>query len=140
MKVKELMTSKLSFCTSETSLQEVAKMMKDEDCGAIPVVDNKDSLAPKGIITDRDIVIRSLADSKNPMDLKVSDCMTSNVFTIDSESNVEDCYSLMSEHQVRRIIVIENGKVKGIVAQADIAVKASEIETAKVVERVSQPA
>lgn len=139
MKVSEIMTSKLSFCTSDTSLQEVAKMMKAEDCGAIPVVDNSSACSPKGIITDRDIVIRSLADGKNPMDLKAGDCMSEKVVTVDCNADVKECYDLMSEHQLRRIIVTKEGKVAGIVAQADVAVKGSESEAAKVVEKVSTP-
>lgn len=139
MKVSEIMTSKLSFCTSDSSLQEVAKMMKSEDCGAIPVVDNSDSCSPQGIITDRDIVIRTLAEGKNPMDLKASDCMSEKVVTVDCEADVKECYALMAEHQLRRIVVTKQGKVAGIVAQADVMVKGNESEAAKVVEQVSQP-
>lgn len=140
MRVHEVMTIHLSECTAETKIADVAKMMLDEDCGAIPVVESKDNPKPVGIITDRDIVIRSVALGKNPLEMKASECMTSEVFTIGEDDQLSDCYDVMINNKVRRVIVLDsNGSVKGIVAQADIAVNAPDADTAGVVERISQP-
>lgn len=139
MKVREIMTTHLSCCTPETSLEDVSKMMLSEDCGAIPVVDNKNGGKPIGIITDRDIVLRSIAKGRDPMQLKAYDCMTKEIFTVEMDEDVEQCYHLMIDNQVRRVVVTENGEAKGIVAQADIATKAPDADTASVVERVSEP-
>lgn len=139
MKVKEIMTKDPACCTTDSSLQEAAKMMKDNDCGCIPVVENKDSNKPVGVITDRDICCRTVAEGKNPLDLTVKDAMTSNVETIKADSSVEDCCNLMEEKQIRRVVVVDdNGGCCGIVAQADIAINANEHKTAEVVQEVSK--
>ena len=140
MRVHEVMTIHLSECTAETKIADIAKMMLDEDCGAIPVIESQDNPKPVGIITDRDIVIRSIALGKNPLEMKASECMTSEVFTIDEDAQLSDCYDVMINNKVRRVIVLDsNGSVKGIVSQADIAVNAPDADTAGVVERISQP-
>lgn len=140
MRVHEVMTIHLSECTVETKLTDVAKMMLDEDCGAIPVIESKENPKPVGIITDRDIVIRSIALGKNPLEMRASDCMTSEVFTIDEDAQLADCYDVMINNKVRRVVVLDGkGLIKGIVSQADIAVNAPNADTAGVVERISQP-
>lgn len=139
MKVKEIMTKDPACCTTDSSLQEAAKMMKDNDCGCIPVVESKDSGKPVGVITDRDICCRTVAEGKNPLNLTVGDAMTSNVETIKADSSVEDCCNLMEEKQIRRVVVVDdNGGCCGIVAQADIAINANEHKTAEVVQEVSK--
>lgn len=137
--VKDIMTKNPTCCTSDNSLQEAAKMMKDNDCGCIPVVENTDSKKPIGVITDRDIAIRTVAEGKNPMDLKVKDAMTSSVETVKVDSSVEDCCNLMEDKQIRRVVVVDNdGGCCGIVAQADVATKSTDNKTAEVVEKVSK--
>ena len=139
MNVKEIMTKNPACCTAETSLQETAKMMVKNDCGCIPVVENESDKKPIGTITDRDIVIRTIAEGKNPLDLKVGDVMTKNVVTVSPDDSVEDCCAKMEENQIRRIIVVdEKGSCCGMVAQADIATKASDSITDEVVEKISQ--
>ena len=81
-KVKEIMTEKPACCTSHTSLQAVAKMMCDNDCGEIPVVDDLETLKPVGVITDRDITCRAVAVGKNANELTASDSMTSHCITV----------------------------------------------------------
>jgi CBS domain-containing protein len=139
MQVKEIMTDDPACCTPATGLQEVAKMMVDNDCGCIPVVDGEDSKMPVGMITDRDITCRVVAQGKNPLDLTARDAMTSTVLSVRSDSNLEDCLKLMEDGQVRRIAVVDgNGAVCGIVAQADVAENASDRATAEVVQEVSR--
>ena len=141
MNVKELMTSDPACCTAETPLQEVAKMMEDCDCGCIPVVDNQENKKPVGMITDRDITIRTVAAGKNPLDLTASDAMTTNAVTVTPETSLEACCNLMEEHQIRRVAVVDkNGSCCGMIAQADIAVNADSRKTAEVVQEVSRGA
>ena len=141
MNVKEMMTSDPACCTADTPLTEVAKMMKECDCGCIPVVDDMKSKKPVGMITDRDITIRTLAEGRNPMDMKASDAMTTNVMTVTPENSLEECCNLMEEHQIRRVAVVDqDGSCCGMIAQADIAVNADSRKTAEVVQEVSKGA
>ena len=141
MNVKEMMTSDPACCTADTPLTEVAMMMKECDCGCIPVVDDMKSKKPVGMITDRDITIRTLAEGRNPMDMKASDAMTTNVMTVTPETSLEECCNLMEEHQIRRVAVVDqDGSCCGMIAQADIAVNADSRKTAEVVQEVSKGA
>lgn len=140
MRVKDLMTEKPFFCTPENDLQEIARIMAEHDCGVIPVIENRESLKPVGVITDRDIVCRSLAKGKDPMDLKVRDCMSTPVVTCSPNAGADECCKLMEENQVRRVVVVDDqGRCCGIVSQADIAEKASSRKTAEVLKDVSRP-
>jgi len=139
MNVKEVMTPDPACCTSDMSLQEVAKLMVDNDCGCIPVVDDTKSKKPVGMITDRDITVRTVAEGKNPLELTVSDAMTANAITVTPLTSLEDCCNVMESNQVRRVAVIdEKGSCCGIIAQADIAVNGDQRKTAEVVQEVSK--
>jgi CBS domain-containing protein len=111
------------------------------DCGAIPVIDDLDHNRPLGIVTDRDIVCRTLATEKNPLEMTAGECMTSPAFTVHPEDTLDDCCQVLEEHQLRRAIVVdEQGTCCGIVAQADVARHAASRKTAELVAEVSQPA
>jgi len=139
MKVNEVMTADPHCCTPETGLHEVAQMMVDRDCGCIPVVDGADSKMPLGMITERDITCRVVAQGKNPLDLTAGDAMTSTVLSVNPETSLQDCLNLMEESQVRRIAVVDKaGRICGIVAQADVAINAGSQKTAEVVQQVSR--
>ncbi len=139
MQVKDIMTGNPSFCTKDTSLTDVARMMVDCDCGAIPVVESNNNPKLVGIVTDRDIVCRTLADGKDPFQMAAGDCMSLDVVTVRPDADVEECARQMQQHQIRRIVVAENGKLCGVVAQADLAKKASPDKTAQTVKKVSEP-
>ena len=140
MKVHELMTKNPVCCMTHTSVEEVARMMCDNDCGEIPVVENE-TLRPIGVVTDRDITCRIVARGKNALELTAGDCMTDHCVTVTPETNLMDCCDLLEENQIRRIIVVdERGKCCGIVSQADIARHAPREQTAEVLREVSQPA
>ena len=140
MNVGEVMTKDPACCSPETSLQDVARMMVDNDCGCIPVV-NAGSNEPVGTITDRDIATRAVAEGKNPLDLKASDIMTSDVVSVKPDTSLEDCCKVMEDHQIRRVLVVDGeGCCCGIVAQADVAANASARNTAEVVQEVSKGA
>jgi predicted transcriptional regulator len=139
MKVKEIMSKDPACCTRETSLQDVAILMVEHDCGEIPVVDSMQSKRPVGVITDRDITVRSVALGKNPLELRARDCMSSPAVTVSPESDLDECCRLMEENQLRRIPVVdESGCCCGIVSQADIARHASEDDAGEVVKEISE--
>jgi len=139
MKVKEIMSKDPACCTRESSLQDVAILMLEHDCGEIPVVDNMQSKRPVGVVTDRDITIRTVALGKNPLELRARDCMSSPAVTVTPETTVDDCCTLMEENQLRRVPVVdESGCCCGIVSQADIARNASKKEAGELVKDVSR--
>jgi CBS domain-containing protein len=140
MQVKEVMTADPACCISETGLQEVAGMMVDHDCGEIPVVEDQETRLPIGVITDRDIVCRTVAQGLNPLDLTVADCMTKPCVTVTPEMSIQECSKIMEDHKIRRVPVVDaDGSCCGIVALADIALYAKRSVTAEVVKEVSEP-
>lgn len=113
-------------------------MMVRCDCGAIPVVENEGSRKPVGVITDRDICCRTIAEGKNPLEMNAGDVMTKNVKTIKPDAAVEECCQVMEHEQIRRVLVVDQeGACCGVVAQADIAMHASEHDVAETVHDVS---
>jgi CBS domain-containing protein len=140
MKVEDIMSGDIEVCTQETELQYVARKMAERDVGAIPIVESTESMKPVGIITDRDIVIRAIARGQNPLERKAGDCMSSSLCFVRPDTDLEQCLELMEEHQIRRMLVVDdNGRVCGIVAQADIAQHANQSDTAELVRDVSEP-
>ena len=139
MQVFDMMTKSPAVCTPETSLTEVARMMVEHDCGAIPVVTSQEEPSPVGIITDRDIVVRIVAHGQSPADRTARDAMSESVATVHGTDSLQDALRVMQENQVRRVPVInEQGHVIGILAQADIALNASDNQTAEVLRDVSE--
>lgn len=137
MQVRDIMTGDPACCSPETSVQEAARLMVENDCGEIPVVDKQG--APVGVITDRDIACRCVAEGKR-LDMPVSEAMSAPAVTVAEDASLDDCCALMEENQVRRVPVVDaNGKCCGIVAQADIARTADEDRTAELVRDVSEP-
>ncbi|MGH8075208.1 MAG: CBS domain-containing protein [Lysobacter sp.] len=138
--LSSVMTAKPACCTADTSLAEVAKLMMQNDCGQIPVVDSHESGKPVGVITDRDIVVRMVAEGRDMGSATASDCMTTPATTVGQDASLADCCAAMEQNQIRRVVVVDdNGAVCGIVAQADIARTGRDEKTAEVVQKVSQP-
>ena len=138
MKVKEIMTASPASCTEDTPLQDIARTMVGRDCGSIPVVRNGRTLA--GIITDRDVVVRAVAEGRNPLTLKAKDCMTSPAISIADDATLNECTDLMESKKIRRVPVVDkSGSLVGIVAQADVARHASQEEAGELVRDVSTP-
>jgi CBS domain-containing protein len=141
MKVKEVMTSDPACCTPDAKLQEVARMMAECDCGIIPVLSDHQSAAVMGVVTDRDIVMRTLSRNKDPFGLTAREVMTNPVMTVTPETSIEDCCRMMEERQVRRAPVVDaRGDCIGMISLADIANHSPEKLTGEVVKQVSQPA
>jgi CBS domain-containing protein len=140
MQVKEVMTADPACCTPDTPLAEVARMMVDNDCGEIPVVENEDSKIPLGVVTDRDIVCRTVAKDINPLDQTAADCMSTPIVTVTPGTTMEECCRIMEEQQIRRVPVVDaEGACCGIVALADLARQTRREVAAEVVKEVSEP-
>jgi CBS domain-containing protein len=120
MKIRELMTTDVRTCAPEDSLQQAAALMSDLDVGIVPVAEGGNKL--HGVITDRDIVVRAVAKGMDINSTKVSDCVSGKVVTISPEATADEAAKLMADNQVRRLPVVENNKLCGIVAIGDLAV------------------
>jgi CBS domain-containing protein len=138
--VRDVMTADVEVANPDTELYYVARMMLERDCGAIPVVDSTDSMHPVGLITDRDIVTRSIAKNSNPLRQRARDCMSTDLATVVADAPVEECLLAMEERQLRRMLVLDNtGRLCGIVAQADLVRHESPDLAAELVKEVSEP-
>ena len=140
MTVNELMTPDPVCCTPQTMLRDVARLMSTNDCGEIPVVESPKHRLLLGVVTDRDIVVRAVADGHNPSETPIGSCMTTtNLVTVTPDTTLDECRKLMEEHQIRRVPVVDGaGVCCGIVSQADVAHRASAGETAELVREVSK--
>jgi CBS domain-containing protein len=142
MRVGDIMTPDPACCTPESTAREAATLMKEHDCGSIPVVENQENRKIVGTITDRDLAIRGLAEGKGP-ETPVRGLMTIAPVTSAPEDEVEIVREVMVARMVRRVPVVDkNGRVVGIVAQADIAREegaASDQEVGRIVEAISEP-
>lgn len=140
MRITEVMTPDPACCPRDMKLPEVARFMRNNDCGEIPVIDSDTSRKLVGVVTDRDIVCRAVAGDMNIPETRVSEVMTPSPVTVSNESDLDECREKMEEHQIRRIPVVDaQGGVCGIVAQADIARLGNMQEIAELVQDVSQP-
>lgn len=134
---REIMTPAPQCCSGETTLNEVANLMVEADCGEIPVTDASNRLI--GVITDRDIVCRAVAKGKNPSSVTAAECMTEPVVVVNEDTSLADVMSVMEENQIRRVPVVDaGGCCCGIISQADVALCANENETGEMVREVSK--
>jgi len=135
MRCRDIMTASVKTATRDMTLQEAAVIMRDGDMGSIPVIEDG-KLA--GIVTDRDIVVRSIADGKGA-DSTIGEAMTAEIFSVRPDDFVFEAIRLMGDKQVRRIPVVgENGELAGIIAMADIALEMEdEREIAETLEEIS---
>lgn len=140
MQVKEMMTRNPACCTPDTSLREVALMMVQKDCGEVPIIEDEESRIPVGVITDRDIVCRTVADNRNPLDLTAADCMSKPIITVTPSMSLEECCRILEEKLIRRVPVVDDrGACVGIVALADIALHTGKNVAGHIVREVSEP-
>lgn len=142
MQVREVMTPNPACCTPDSTLRDVAVMMEQNDCGCIPVVDGHESMHPVGTITDRDIAIRAVAAGQDPINMKASDIMTTDIATVTPQTSIESCFDVMEDREIRRVLVVdEQGKCCGIVAQADVVqTDVNPARTNKVIREISESA
>jgi CBS domain-containing protein len=133
--VREAMTAGVSSVSPSQSLADAAEVMKGQDVGSVPVVE-EGRLA--GIVTDRDIVTRAVAERRNPQAVEVEEIASHDLVTVESEQDLDDALALMARHKVRRLPVLEGGRLVGMLAQADIALGAKEEKVGEMVEQISQ--
>jgi CBS domain-containing protein len=134
--IKDAMTSNPKTVTSDQTVADAAKIMKQEDAGVVPIVEG-DRLV--GVVTDRDITITVVAEGKDPQSTRVTEIASRDLVTVDPQQDLDEALRLMAQHQVRRLPVVEeDGRLVGVVAQADVARHADERKTGEVVEQISQ--
>jgi CBS domain-containing protein len=135
-RIRDLMTKSPRSLESGSTVMEAARLMRDEDAGLIPVVEGEKLV---GTVTDRDIAIRVVAEGKSPESITVGEIASRELVTIDPQQDLDEALRLMARHQIRRLPVVEeDGKLVGIVAQADIARNASDAKTGDLVEDISK--
>ena len=136
-KISELMTPNPCAIDADKPVSYAARMLKDEDVGLAPIVDG-DRLV--GTLTDRDIVTRVVAEGKDPQSVTVREVASTDVVTVDPEQDLNEALRLMASNQVRRLPVVEeDGRLVGVVAQADVAREAKDKQTGDLVQDISQP-
>ena len=136
-KISELMSSNPCAIDGDKPVAYAAKMMKQEDVGLAPVVEG-DRLV--GTLTDRDIVVRVVAEGKDPQAVTVREVASTELVTVDPQQDLDEALRLMAQHQVRRLPVVEeDGRLVGVVAQADVARQDDDARTGEVVEEISKP-
>jgi CBS domain-containing protein len=134
--VRDVMTPNPRTASPEQSVVEAARLMRDEDVGSLPVVED-DRLV--GVVTDRDIVVRVIAEGKEPSSTSVGQVGSRDVVFVTPDQGLDQALAEMARHQVRRLLVVEGDRLVGVVAQADVARTADEVKTGEVVERISEP-
>jgi CBS domain-containing protein len=134
--IRDVMTSNPCSIDAKRSVAYAAKMMQEEDVGLAPIVED-DKLI--GLMTDRDIAIRVVAEGRDPDQIKVRDVASTQLVTVDPQQDLDEALRMMAKHQVRRLPVVEeDGRLVGIVAQADIAREGDDRQTGQLVEEISQ--
>ena len=134
--IRDVMTSNPCAIDANQPVSYAAKMMKDEDVGLAPIVEG-DRLV--GALTDRDITVRVVAEGKDPQTVKVRDVASTDVITVDPQQDLDEALKLMARHQVRRLPVVEeDGRLVGVVAQADVAEEAKPKKVGELVEEISR--
>jgi len=134
--IREAMTSKPCSIDADKPVSYAAKMMRDEDVGLAPIVEGERLV---GVLTDRDIAVRVVAEGRDPDRVKVAEVASRDVVTLDPQQDLDEALRLMAQHQVRRLPVVEeDGRLVGVVAQADVAKEADQGRTGEVVQQISR--
>ena len=135
--VRDAMTQNPRSIGATASVVEAAQLMREGHIGSLPIIDDEQLV---GMITDRDITTRVVAAAADPAMTSVEDVYSRDLISVEPEADLEDALQLMARHQIRRLPVVENGRLVGIVAQADIALSENEQRTGELVEAISKPA
>jgi CBS domain-containing protein len=134
--IREVMTENPSTCEPSTPASEAAKVMARENVGSIPVVEGGRLV---GVVTDRDLVVRVLAEERDPQTTTVGETASKDVVAVGPDTDLDEALRLLARHQVRRLPVVEGDRLVGIVAQADVARQGDDRDTGHVVEQISRP-
>ena len=134
--IRDAMTEDPRSIGASASVVEAARLMREEHIGSLPVTDDEQLV---GMVTDRDITTRVVAESADPKTTSVGDVYSRDLISVEPDKDLDDALRLMARHQVRRLPVVEKGRLVGIVAQADIALRDNEKRTGQLVEAISEP-
>jgi CBS domain-containing protein len=134
--VRDAMTENPQSIAASASVVEAARLMREKDIGSLPITDEEKVV---GMITDRDITTAVVAEGADPETTSVGDVSSGDPVSVGPDEDLEDALQLMARHQVRRLPVVEDDRLVGIVAQADIALKENEKKTGELVEAISEP-
>ena len=139
-KCNEVMTKNPVCCLPNDMVAKVAQLMKSKDIGPVPIIENEQTKQLVGIVTDRDLALKIVAEGRDAKSTKAEEVMTRKVVTCRGEDDVQKALDAMSEHQLRRIPVVDNdNRIVGIIAQADVATRVDQpAKTAEVVKDISQ--
>ena len=138
MKARDIMTANPRVVTADDSISRAAEIMRDSDVGVVPVVEDSGSMRLAGLVTDRDIAVRVIAQGRDG-NVNVREVMSSGLATVRPDDDLGKVTELMAREQVRRIPVCEDDRLVGIIAQADVARETSDRKTGDVVEKISEP-
>jgi CBS domain-containing protein len=138
MKARDIMSANPRVVTTSDSISRAAEIMREADVGVVPVVEDSGSMRLAGLVTDRDIAIRIVAEGRDG-NVNVREVMSSGPRTVGPDDDLNRVTELMKSEQVRRIPVCEGDRLVGIIAQADVARKGSDRKTGDVVEKISEP-
>jgi CBS domain-containing protein len=134
--VRDAMTEDPRSIGAAASVVEAARLMREEHIGSLPITDGEQLV---GMITDRDITTRVVAEAADPKVTSVEDVYSRDLVSVEPDNDLQEALQLMARHQVRRLPVVESGRLVGIVAQADIALSENEKKTGELVEAISEP-
>ncbi len=140
MNIQDIMTQNPTFCPPTASLEQVAQVMRDEDIGAVPIVESNGGNRLLGMVTDRDIAVRVVAAGRDPSQVAASDCMTEPAVSCTEDDSLEDCAHAMASQRIRRMPIVDaNGMLCGVVSQADLQATDARSLKQQVADRVSTP-
>jgi CBS domain-containing protein len=134
--VRDAMTQGVQSIAPTQSVANAAQLMKENDVGSLPVVEAERLV---GIVTDRDIVIRAVAERVDSQSVSVGDVASRDVVSVPPDEDLDEALALMARHRVRRLPVVEDGRLIGMLAQADVALEAKEKKAGELLEEISQP-
>jgi CBS domain-containing protein len=136
---REIMTRNPTCCEPASTVEQVAQLMRQQNVGSVPVVESLSSMQLVGMVTDRDLTLKVIAEGRDPRQARVADVMTPKPISCGPDDQIQVVLATMARHQVRRLPVVEQGRVIGIIAQADIATRLkAPADTAALVEEISR--
>ncbi|MEP6802316.1 MAG: CBS domain-containing protein [Acidobacteriota bacterium] len=139
MKAQDLMTKNPKTCEASDTLRAVIEIMRDEDCGLVPIIEGNGEGRVVGVVTDRDAALYLGGEDRKPSEVHASDVMKSNIVSCGPDADISEITRMMETAQVRRILVCEGERLLGVISTADVARGAARNEAGRVLEGVSQP-
>ncbi|MCA1580465.1 MAG: CBS domain-containing protein [Acidobacteria bacterium] len=139
MKAQDLMTKDPETCEASDTLRDVVEIMREEDCGLVPITGGNGEARVIGVVTDRDVALYLGKEDRKPSDVRAEDVMKSDIVRCDPDTDVSEVTRMMEKAQVRRILVCDGPRLVGVISTADVARATGRSEAGRVLEGVSQP-